>query len=523
MSQENNTNSAIKTVGIMMLITLLGKVLGLVRDMLMGYYFGTGPVADAFFVASQVPRNFFDAIFASAISASFIPVFNEYLEKRGRDEAFRLSNSFLTLMALLTAVLSGIGILFAEPLAAFQASGFDESTLALCVSLLRMLFPTVIFTGIAFSMVGVLQSLGEFNIPALLSTVSNGIIILYYFFFCDQFGVYGLAVAFLLGWAMQAVIQVPSMHRLGYHYRPALWHEGLKKVLALMAPVMVSTWIQPINTMVSTRFASSLYESSGVSAMTYANTLYTMLAGILVLSVANVIFPALSRLGANKQASDFGALVSTSLRSLLFLLLPMTIGLMTMAKPVVRLLYDWGEWTEKSTYLTSQALIFLALGMVGYGIQNILSRAFYAVQSGRVPLITGLVSIVANLILCYVLSPVMGIAGLALAASLSSTLSALLLLIPMSRTHKGLITRSLWLDLGRMTLAALVMGGVVLAIRLGLEGAVAGDGMLSRLLLTLIPVCAGIAVYFLLAFLLRIPEMRQVTAMISTRLHKGGN
>lgn len=522
--QHNKGGNAIKTVSVMMLITLVGKVLGLVRDMLMGHYFGTGPVADAFFVASQIPRNFFDAIFASAISASFIPVFNEYLEKRGKDEAFRLSNSFISLMTLLTLLLSGVGMALAEPLAAFQADGFDPETLALCASLLRVLFPTIVFTGIAFSMVGILQSLGEFNIPALLSTVSNGIIILYYLLLCDKFGIYGLAVAFLIGWAMQAVIQIPSMHRLGYRYRPALWHEGMKKVFALMAPVMVSTWIQPINMVVSTKFASGLYRDSGVSAMTYANTLYTMLAGILVLSVANVVFPELSRLGTNQKREDFGALVSTSLRSLLFLLIPMTVGLMAMAEPLIRLLYAWGEWTEESTALTTQALVFLALGMVGYGIQNILSRAFYAVQSGKIPLITGLASIAANLLLCFVLSPVMGIGGLALASSLSATISALLLLIPMSRQYKGLITKRFWLDLAKMAAAALLMGGVVLAVRAGLS-AVTGSGLAGRAVLTFVPVCAGVAVYFPLAWLFRVPEMRQIAALLSgkRRNPKGGN
>ena len=506
----------LKTISVIFLITLLGKVLGLLRDMLMGRYFGTGSVADAFFVASQIPRNFFDAIFASAISASFIPIFNEYLEKEGKQEAFRLSNSFLTLMTLLTLVLSGMGMALARPLAAFQADGFDSQTLALCTSLLRILFPTIVFTGIAFSMVGVLQSLGEFNIPALLSTVSNGIIIFYYLFLCDHFGIYGLAVAFLIGWAMQAAIQIPSLHRLGYRCRPALWHPGLKKVFVLMAPVMVSTWIQPINMVVSTKFASNLYENSGVSAMTYANTLYTILAGVLVLSVANVIFPELSRLGANHQAEDFGQLVASSLRSLLFLLIPMTAGLIAVAQPLIRLLYAWGQWTEESTRLTSQALIFLAFGMVGYGVQNILSRAFYAVQSGKIPLVTGIVSIVVNLILCVLLSPVMGIGGLALASSLSAIVSALLLLVPMAHKHKGLVTAALGADLVKMTAAAILMSGAVLAVRFALRDAL-GAGVAGRLAAALVPVCAGIAVYFSLTWLLRIPEMRQMVDMLRKR------
>lgn len=511
----NEKSKRLRTISIMFLLTLTGKVLGLVRDMLMGRYFGTGPVADAFFVASQVPRNFFDAIFASAISASFIPVFNEYLEKEGREEAFRLASSFITLMALLTTALAAAGMVFAGPLASFQAGGFSEAALALCTGLLRTLFPTIIFTGLAFSMVGVLQSLGEFNVPALLSTVSNGIIILYYFTLCNRFGVWGLAAAYLLGWAMQAAVQVPSMHRLGYRYRPALTHPGLKKVFALMASVMVSTWIQPVNMVVSTRYASGLYPDSGVSAMTYANTLYTILAGVLVLSVSNVIFPELSRLAVSEQGEDFGALVSSSIRSLLFLLIPMTVGLMTIAEPLVRMLYDWGEWTAEGTRLTSEALMLLSLGMAGYGIQTILSRAFYAFQSGKAPLIAGIVSIAVNLVLCQ-LTRSAGIGGLALAASLAATVPAVLLLAAMGRTYKGLLTKKLLGDLLRMLAAALIMGGAVLAVRFGLQG-VAGDGLAGRAVLVLAPVCVGVAVYFPLAWLFRVPEMGQVVEMVRRR------
>ena len=523
MSERHNH---LKTVSTVMLLTLIGKVLGLVRDMLMGHYFGTGMEASAFTVASQIPRNFFDAIFASAISASFIPVFNDCLEKKGKDEAFRLSNSFITLMGLFTILLSAAGIVLAGPFAALQAggeAGFDAATLALCTRLLRILFPTIVFTGLAFSMVGVLQSLGEFSIPAVMSAVSNGVIILYYLFLCRRFGVYGLAAAFLAGWALQAVIQVPALRKRGYHYRPAIRHPGLKSVFLLMGPVMVSTWIQPINLVVSTRFAADLNQGQAVAAMNYANSLYTMLAGILVLSLTNVIFPELSRLGSQKEEAGFGALVASSLRSMLFLLLPMMVGLMIQAQPLIRLLYEWGEWTAESTALTARALAFLALGMVGYGIQNVLSRAFYAVQSGRVPLITGLVSIALNVLLCLTLSPVMGIAGLALASALSSTVSALLLLIPMGRKHPGLLSSALWRDVARMAASALVMGAAALLVRWGLSLVLSGEGLLDRLLLAGVPALAGAAVYFPSAWLLRVPEMKQAAAMIQKILHRGGN
>ena len=185
---EEQQKKNIRTVGVMMALTLLGKVLGLVRDVLLGHTFATGMAANAFLTASRIPRNFFDAIFASAISASFIPVFNEYLERECKEEAIRLSSAYITVMTLLTSALSALGMLFAEPITALLADGFDAPTAALCAELLRILFPLMLFTGLAFSLVGILQSLGEFNIPALLSAASNAIIIVYYLFFVDRSG-----------------------------------------------------------------------------------------------------------------------------------------------------------------------------------------------------------------------------------------------------------------------------------------------------------------------------------------------
>lgn len=519
MPSNEKTEKRIKTIGVVMIITLLGKILGLVRDMLLGYHFATGMESDAFQTASQIPRNFFDAVFASAISSSLIPIFNETLEKNGREEAFRLSRSFFTLMGLLTMVFSGLGMVFSLPLTHLIAGGFDAETAALCARLLKILFPTVFFTGLAFSFVGVLQSLGEFNIPAAISVFSNGIIILYYLFLCDRFGIYGLAVAFLLGWAMQAVVQIPSLHQLGFRYRFSLWHPDLKRVFALMLPVMVSTWIQPINQLISTRFASQI--EGGVSAINYANSLYTMLAGILVLSMTNVIFPEMSRLSTQARMEELKELIDSSLRTLLFLLLPMTIGLMLLAKPLIRLLYQHGTWDVASTAITSRALTWLAVGMVGYGIQNVLVRAFYAEKNGKTPLISGAVSILLNIVLCLVLSPVMNVSGLALASAISSTASAILLLIPMSRKLKGLFRWDFWKSILKMAACTAIMGIAVWLVRSGL-GQLVSDSMLATVLVLAGSVITGILAYFVAAAVLKIPEIKMVRSVLS-RFKKGGS
>ena len=438
-----NSENSTKTISVVMAITLLGKVLGLYRDRLMAVHYGTtGMEAKAFYIASRIPRVFFDVVFASAIAACFIPVFSEYLTRDGKKAAYKFGNNFLSVMTLLTAVLTVLGIFFAQPLVTLFADGYDQETAALAASLTRVMFPTVLFTGVAFSFVGILQAMDRFNIPALISTVSNLVIIAYFFFLDDSLGVYGLAVAYLVGWLLQALIQVPSLRRLDFRFRPDFnpRTEGMRKAFALMGPVMVSTWVQPINLTINSKFGSHLYDGAGVSAMEYSTNLYLVIAGVFILSITNVIFPKLSRLTAEHQQDAFRQTIHQTVHSSLFFVLPMAAGLMTLARPLISFLYGGGEFDAFSVDITSQALFWVSIGMVGYALQNILSRGYFAQQDGRTPLIAGAVSILVNIVLCMLLTEPLGVSGLAISSAVSSTVYALLLMIPLERRGEGVLT-----------------------------------------------------------------------------------
>ena len=508
-------NSAAKTISVMMALTLIGKVLGLYRDRLLAIHYSTGPAANAFFTASRIPRVFFDAVFASAIAACFIPVFSEYLEKKGRQEAFRFAGSFLTIIALLTGAVTLAGMVFPQPLVALFADYSDPATTRLAVSLTRVMFPTVLLSGMAFSLVGVLQAQDHFTAPALMSAVSNGAIILYFFTLDAKLGIYGLAGAYLQGWLLQAVILVPPLGRLGFQYRPGFdfRSEGMKKVFTLMGPVMVSTWVQPINQAINGRFGSRLYGGAGMSALEYASNLYLVIAGIFILSVTNVIFPRLSRLTAGGHEGEFWDTIRQTLGVCLFLVLPMSAGLTAVARPLISLIYGGGAFDAFSTEITASALAWMSLGMTGYAVQNILSRAYFARQQGRVPLIAGGGAILVNLVLCRVLTHRFQVAGLALSSAIAATVYALLLLLPLQRSGERLLDGSALADLGKAALAAAAMGLCVQAVQKGLTPLLPAGKMGEALCLAL---CAGLGVvlYFVLAFLLRVREARLVVSLI---------
>ena len=518
MSQEHQ-NSSTKTISAVMAITLLGKLLGLYRDRLLAVHYGTGMEANAFYTASRIPRVFFDAVFASAIAACFIPAFTECLAKRGQKKAFQFAGSFITAITLVSALLTVLGMLCAGPLVTLFADGYDAPTAALAAELTRIMFPTVLFTGAAFSFVGILQSLGEFNVPAFISTVSNLVIILYFWTLNGRFGIWGLAGAFLLGWFLQGAILVPPLCRLGYRYRPGLdvRSEGMKKVFALMGPVMVSTWVQPINQAINGRFGSRLYDGAGMSALEYASNLYLVIAGTFILSVTNVIFPKLSRLTAGGRSGEFRSTTRQTLRFCLFLVLPMSAGLTAVARPLVSLIYGGGQFDAFSTGITAEALGWMSLGMVGYALQNILSRVYFARQQGRAPLVAGGVSIAVNIGLCQVLADRLLVVGLALASAVSAAVYALLLLLPLRREK---ILEGALPDLVKMSVAAAVMGLCVrwslgelaLLLPAGKAGEVLALGLCAAL---------GAALYFVLALILGVDEAGLCVSLVKKTLKRG--
>ena len=517
---SQNSKNQVKTISFVMLITLIGKLLGLYRDRLLAVSYGTEMYANAFSTASRIPRVFFDVLFASAIAASFIPVYTEYREKKGIKEAQRFAGNFVTVIGVLTLLMTAAGMLFSEQLVELFAPKFNAETAELCASLTRIMLPTLCLTGIAYSFVGILQASDEFNIPALISVISNVIIILYYIFFIDRFGIYGLAVSFVIGWAMQAIVQIPALRRKGFSYRPSLSlrNEGMKKVLKLMVPVLVSTWVQPIVLMINSRYASGLHGGGGVSAIDYGTNLYLTIAGVFVLSVTNVIFPKMSQQSARDDIAGLTETVRSTTHTSLFFIIPMMLGVMTLSYPLIDFIYGGGEFSASDTALTARAMFFTSLGMVGYALQNILCRVYYAKQDGRTPLVAGMISIAVNILCCELLIGPMGLAGLGLASAISSTVYAAALAIPLQRSGSRFITKKFCADMLKTAVGACVLVIVHFCAELS-EGIL--PGMAGKLLTLIFPTAAGVIVFFAAAALLKMDELVYIKDIFKKVVKRG--
>lgn len=492
-----------KTFSLIFIITVISKFLGLFRDIVFAKYYGTGYVANAFFAAIRIPTQLVDIILSSAIVSTFVPIFNQVLQKDGKDKANKFANNFVNIVALISTAIAIIGIIFAPQIVKALAGGFDTQTFNLTVELIKITFPMIIFTAIAYSLVGFLQSYGQFNIPAMISAVSNLVIIIFLLLFREKFGIHGVAGCMLFAWLLQVLIQVPFAKKYGYPFRLHIdfKDENIKRVFLLSIPILISTAVLPINNLVSTRLASGMGDNA-VSAMEYAYKLYVVISGVFTYAIGNIIFPEMSRASADDNKEEYKEIINKAMRMMIYILIPLTIGITIFSKDIISVIYERGEFTAESTLITSSILTFFSVGIIGSGIVEVMNKAFYAKQDTKSPLIAGIIMIIINVILCVTLSKFLDIKGLALATSITAIVNAITLMYMANRNVK-IITKELGTFIAKVVISALVMGVVVYLLNKYLQAS-----SLINIFRMIIGAAMGVVTYYLMTYLLKVNEIK---------------
>lgn len=492
-----------KTFSLIFIITVISKFLGLFRDIVFAKYYGTGYVANAFFAAIRIPTQLVDIILSSAIVSTFVPIFNQVLQKDGKDKANKFANNFVNIVALISTAIAIIGIIFAPQIVKALAGGFDTQTFNLTVELIKITFPMIIFTAIAYSLVGFLQSYGQFNIPAMISAVSNLVIIIFLLLFREKFGIHGVAGCMLFAWLLQVLIQVPFAKKYGYPFRLHIdfKDENIKRVFLLSIPILISTAVLPINNLVSTRLASGMGDNA-VSAMEYAYKLYVVISGVFTYAIGNIIFPEMSRASADDNKEEYKEIINKAMRMMIYILIPLTIGITIFSKDIISVIYERGEFTVESTLITSSILTFFSVGIIGSGIVEVMNKAFYAKQDTKSPLIAGIIMIIINVILCVTLSKFLDVKGLALATSITAIVNAITLMY-MANKNVKIITKELGTFIAKVVISALVMGGVVYLLNNYLQAS-----SLINIFRMIIGAAMGVVTYYLMTYLLKANEIK---------------
>jgi putative peptidoglycan lipid II flippase len=516
-----------RSAGLFGLATMASRILGLVRDQVLAFYFGAGDAMDAFRVAFRVPNLVRDLFAEGAMSAAFVPTFTRELTVAGKARAWRLADSVITAIVIVTGVLVVVGIMFAEPLVRLYAEGFEAvpGKVDLTVYLARLMTPFLTLVALAAVCMGMLNALGHFFIPALspaMFNVATIVMTVTLVPFAPNIGVQPIvlvALSTLVGGLGQLLIQWRPLRNEGYRYRPALdvRDPSLARVLLLMGPGTIGMAATQINVFVSTQFASN--EGTGaISWLDYAFRVMYLPIGLFGVSVAAASTPALSRLAATNDTPQMRSTIASAIGLMLALNIPATLGLIALAAPIVALIFERGRFTSADTAATARALQLYAIGLVGYSVVRIVSPAFYALHRSRIPVIASITSVIVNVILNMVLVRLMGFAGLALGTSIAAIVNAALQVAMLRQALGGIQAARIAVTFSKTTIAAVAMAVAAWLTEAWLRTMLPGAGTVFQAIRVLGAIGIGLAVLSLSAWTLRLHEFEEARTVVLGRL-----
>lgn len=498
-----------------MVTFLASRLLGLLRDVVIGAQFGTSGNYDAYVAAFRIPDIIYTLIAGGILVSAFVPTFTDYLAKDDRTGAWQLASAVINLVVIVLVVAALVAAVLAEPIVRYLlAPGFKPEAQALTVHLMRLLLiPPIIFS-VSGVVMGVLYAHQSFWLPGLAPSMYNLGIIFGALVLAPLFDVYGLAIGALVGALLHLLVQVPGLRRVGAQYstRLAVRDPGVREVMRLMLPRMFGVAVVQLNFLVETSLAS-LLASGAVSALNYAWRVMLLPQGVVAQSVATAAFPTFADQYARGQLSQLRSALAATVRTILFIAIPAAVGLLVLSTPSVQLLFERGRFTETSTELVAAALGAYALGLIGHSGVEILVRAFYALHDTRTPVLLGVLSLAINLIMSLSLIHALGVTGLALANTTAALIEMMLLIIVIRRRLGGLDDRRVAISALKTIIASVVMGLTVW----GFLNFAANAGAIIRAIGGMI---FGMGIYFVAALILRVEELNNAIRWLTRRMRK---
>ena len=534
--QQQVTRSA----GIVSIAVMASRLLGLVREKVIAYYFAAGVGGDAFYAAFRIPNLMRDLFGEGALSKAFVTTFTATELEDGEEAAWRLASRIFNATFLLLTVITVIGI-FAAPAIVdliFTGKGFQEVPLDpsehfgfdskrdLTVYLTQIMFPYLILVSLAAVTMGLLNSKGKFGLPASASSffnVGSLIVGVYGYYVAPSLGLHrttGMAVGVLVGGVLQFLIQVPSMRRVGFRYHPLLSFrdERVRQVMRLIGPAILGVAALQLNVLVN-----SIFASEGVGWLTWINRAFRLMhlpIGVFGVAISTVALPNLAKLVAEGEMDAYRRAFSYALRLMFLLTVPASVGLMVLAEPICRLIFEGGQANPLDTQQTTVALFYYAFGLCGFSAVKIATDGFYTFNDTRTPAVVSLCTVGLNITLNYLFIYRLGFdhRSLALSTSCTITLNFLVLLFLLRGKAGGLGLSGVWLLLVKLAIASVVMGAVCWWGYTQIEGWLGVERIIARLIGVFVPIGLGIAVLVSGAKLMRIRELDQLLGAIARRL-----
>ncbi|MGD1093347.1 MAG: murein biosynthesis integral membrane protein MurJ [Bryobacteraceae bacterium] len=512
-TRSGQSESVVRSAGIVSIAVFMSRITGLVRESVMARLFGAGLTYDAFMLGFRIPNLTRDLFAEGALSSAFVPTFSEYLATRSKAEAARLANLVGTALILVVGGLCAAGMLFAPGLVHWLVPHFADvpGKMELAITMTRIMFPFLLLVALAAQAMGVLNASNVFGVPAMASTFFNigsvgfGVMLGYWLGPSLHIShIEGMAYGVVLGGALQLCWQLPALHRLGFHFRPTFdWSDpGLVRILRLMLPAILGNAAVLINVMVTTNLASGVSDpvrglNGPVSWLSCAFRFMQLPLGLFGVAMASATLPSISRSAAAGNMEEFRRTLSKSLGVVFLLTVPSSVGLIVLGKSIIGAIYQGGKFELYDTQQTALALSCYAIGLAGYAALKVLNPAFYALGDARTPMLVSLTSVVINYVTAVTMIRVarLGHAGLAMSTSAVALFSFFALFAILRKRIGGIYGNELARSVGKVMLAAAVMGGAVLSSSHGMENWL-GVSQLARLADLAVSIPLGLAVFY---------------------------
>lgn len=523
MNENTSRRGIARAAGLIGLGNIASRLLGLVREMVIAAQFGTSPLAAAYIVATTVPIMIYDFLIGGLLSSALVPVFSEYATRDDKNQSlWHLASLVLSLVTLLLAIFTVLVLLFAPQLTILFASGYSPSLQAATTTLIRLIAPSILFFGMSGVLTGLLYALKRFTFTAFGAAIFNlGIIIgalLISRAFEGNQRIIGLALGLFLGSVLQLALLLPDLRDVQISLRlKGFWRDaGLQRIVVLYIPVALSFVVSNIGVIIDRNLASNTAATQTIPWMRNATTLIQFPLGLVAAAISLAVLPNLSRLSAIEEWHGYRRTLQMGLRLVLLLIIPATIGLFILAEPIVRLLFERGEFLPYDTYWTAIALRVYLLGLTFAAVDQVLIIAFYARQDTWTPAIVGIFAVAVYLAVALPLVQPLQMLGLVFANTVQHFFHAVIMLFLIHRNLGGLTGGGMSQAIPRILLAAAGMGIIVWLV--AAQTTSLQPGLTSNLLAVALPALAGVGSYALFVTLLRIQEAREVVALIRRRL-----
>lgn len=499
------------TIGLM-IVTMLSKVLGFGRELVLTYFYGATEISDVYITAYSIPIILFTSI-GTAILTTFIPLFYEIDKNEGRDKSVKFTNNILNIVIIIVCILAILGYIFAEPLVKLFAINFSGEKLKLAVDFTRIMVFGVIFIALSNIMTAWLQISGNFTVPGMTGFPFN-ICIIVGIVISSKGNINIMPIGTLIAIASQFLFQLPFAIKSGYKYRPYinLKDEYIKKMILLIVPVFIGVGVNQINAIVDKSLASTLGDGA-ITVLNSANRLNGFVLGLFIATITAIVYPNLSKLSNENNKEKFVEAIVQSVNIVILLIIPISIGAIVLAEPVVRIVFERGAFNSEATNMTSIALACYSIGMLGFGLREILSKVFYSIQDTKTPMVNGALAMCMNIVFNLVLVKFLGHAGLALATSISA-LICIVLLFNSLKKKIGYFGQDKIIKMTLKSLIAAIVMGVVTYFVYNILANILGAGFIKEALSLFSSIGIGAIVYGILVILLKVEEVNIITDMV---------